>query len=190
MAAFPAGSPLLLHVCCAPCASTAIQRLGGHFALTLYYYNPNTQPFAEYQKRLDAFAPLLQNLQTAYPLCLETGPYEEERFLQRATPLASQPEGGARCEACFSLRLEKTAQRAAQGGFGLFATSLTVGPRKNAAQINNIGAALAQQYGPGWLSADFKKKDGYRQSVQLSQNLGLYRQSWCGCSFSRDHSTE
>ena len=184
MRAFARGTPLLLHVCCAPCASSAIERLEGHFALTLFYYNPNIWPREEYQKRLDSFAPLLENRQNQPALRLLGGPYEEEAFCALAAPLAAQPEGGSRCAACFSLRLSKTAQQAAALGFPLFASTLTVGPRKNAALICGIGAAEGKAQNVEFLPSDFKKKDGYRRSVALSQELGLYRQHYCGCRYS------
>ena len=184
MQAFEPGTPLLLHVCCAPCATSAIQRLAGHFSLTLFYYNPNIWPFAEYQKRLDAFAPLLEQEWGGYPIRFLEGEYEEDAFSRVAAPLAAQPEGGSRCAACFSLRLSETARQAALLGFPLFATTLTVGPRKNAALICGIGAAEGQRHGVEFLPADFKKKDGYRRSVAMSRELGLYRQHYCGCRYS------
>ena len=180
----PRGTPLLLHVCCAPCATAAIERLGGHFSLALYWYNPNIFPDEEHERRLAAFAPLLEKAKTAYPLSLHTGPHEPARFAQKAEPFAAQREGGARCEICFALRLAQAAAFAKENGFAWFATTLTVGPRKNAALINQTGAAIARQNGLEWLPADFKKKDGYRRSVALSQAFGLYRQGYCGCRYS------
>ncbi len=182
---FAPGTPLLLQVCCAPCASCAIERLGAHFALTLLYYNPNIQPKAEYDKRFAAFAPLLQSPPTLYPLRLEQGPYDSEHFLALTEPLASEAEGGRRCELCFSMRLDYTASQAKQRGFPCFASSLSVGPRKNAAQINHAGDAAAWKFGSRYLPSDLKKQNGYQRSIFLSRELGLYRQSYCGCPYSR-----
>lgn len=184
MLRYPAGTPLLLHACCAPCASQAVQRLGGHFALTLYYYNPNIWPPAEYEARRDAFAPLLRQAPAAWPLQFLEGPYEPERFEALAGELAAQPEGGARCARCIALRLDMTAQKAAELDMPVFATALTVGPRKNAAPICETGAALAQKQGLAFLPADFKKKGGYQNSILLSREYGLYRQHYCGCRYS------
>ena len=183
-AALP-GTPLFLHACCAPCSTTALERLGQKFAITLFYENPNILPGAEYEKRLAAFGPLLEGAKTVFPVKLEVPPYVPARFLSAAKGLEAEPEGGARCRACFALRLSETALRAKQLGFPLFATTLTVSPHKNAALINEIGGAAAEEGGPQYLPSDFKKQDGYRRSVQLSGQYGLYRQAYCGCLFSK-----
>ncbi len=184
MDTFPAGTPLLLHACCAPCASQAIHRLGGHFALTVYYDNPNIWPQAEYEARRAAFGPLLQQAPAAHPLRFLEGAYEPAFFETLAEGLAGQPEGGARCTLCFSLRLGRAAKQAAELGMPVFTTALTVGPRKNAAPICEIGAALGQEQGVHFLPADFKKKGGYQDSILLSRAYGLYRQHYCGCRYS------
>ncbi|MDL2254041.1 epoxyqueuosine reductase QueH [Ruminococcaceae bacterium OttesenSCG-928-I18] len=178
------GTPLFLHACCAPCASSAVERLGHRFSITLFYYNPNLWPREEYEKRLAAFTPLLERAKTAYPLTFEAGPYHSEAFSQLARPLAGEPEGGRRCAACFAFRLRLVSITAAKRGFPLVGTTLTVGPRKNAALVNETGAAMAAEQGIEWLPADLKKKDGYRRSVMLSEEYGLYRQGYCGCEYS------
>ncbi len=189
MRTFAPGSPLLLQVCCAPCASRAIERLSNHFALTLLYYNPNIGPKEEYDLRLASFTPLLSAMQTTYPVRLEEGPYHSEQFLQLARPFKDEMEGGQRCAVCFALRLEYAAEQAKQRGFACFASSLSVGPRKNAAQINEIGLQYAQKHSTVYLPSDLKKQDGYRRSVQISKELSLYRQNYCGCVYSMPKKT-
>ncbi len=185
MQQIPAGTPLLLHVCCAPCATTALERLGSHFSLVLAYYNPNIMPREEHERRYQALRRLVQLAETAWPLQLEEERYDPASFLQAARGMEGEPEGGARCEACFALRLRKAAEKAADMGITNLATTLTVGPRKDAGVINRVGRAAAAERGLLWLPADFKKKDGYRRSVELSRLYGLYRQHYCGCIYSR-----
>ncbi len=184
MSTFAPGSDLLLHVCCAPCASRALERLSSHFALTLLYYNPNIQPNVEYEARLASFERLVTAMPAVYPVRLEVGPYDTERFLACARPFAHEREGGNRCSECFALRLEYTAEEAQKRGFACFASSLSVGPRKNAAQINAVGEKAAEKKGGVYLPSDFKKQHGYQRSVELSRELGLYRQHYCGCVYS------
>lgn len=175
---------LLLQSCCGPCSSYVLSYLTRHFDLTLLYYNPNIQPREEYDKRLACQKDLLRKAFPGVKL-MECG-YDGEAFERVSAGLEQEPEGGARCAVCFRLRLEETACRAAAGGFDWFCTTLTVSPHKNAAVINAIGEALAAQYGVAWLPSDFKKRDGYRQSIVLSHTYDLYRQDYCGCLFARE----
>lgn len=181
----PQGTPLLLHVCCAPCASAVIERLSHHFDLTLYFYNPNIWPREEYLLREQMVDVLLENLQVARPVQVIRADYQPEEFDLAAQGLEAEPEGGLRCSACFALRLEQTARLAKQQGMDWFCTTLSISPMKNAALINQLGEELARQYGLAYLPSDFKKKEGYKRSIELSQACGLYRQHYCGCRYSR-----
>lgn len=172
---------LLLHACCGPCSSAVLERVLCAFDTTVFYYNPNIEPKAEYDKRLST----LKTLLTFERAPLIEGAYEPERFHAAARGLEGAPEGGARCETCFELRLKETAKAAADGGYEYFTTTLSVSPHKNARLINEIGARLGAVYGVRYLYADFKKKDGYKRSIALSAQYGLYRQSDCGCVYSR-----
>jgi predicted adenine nucleotide alpha hydrolase (AANH) superfamily ATPase len=173
---------LLLHSCCAPCSSYVLEYLTKRFDISLLYCNPNIRPVAEYEKRLEYLRRLLEamGLSKTVPLC--SPDYDEASFLNAAAGLEGEPEGGARCEACFRLRLGRTAELAAREGFDYFCTTLTVSPHKNAALINRLGEELGGRSGVRWLPSDFKKRDGYRRSVELSSVFGLYRQSYCGCA--------
>ena len=177
--------PLLLHSCCGPCSSYVLEYLTRFFDVAVLYYNPNIQPEAEYQKRLYWQERLLAALPTPTPVRLLPCDWDGPAFAAAARGLETEPEGGARCTACFALRLEETARRAAAEGFPWFGTTLTVSPHKDAARINAIGRALAETYGLRWLPSDFKKRDGYKRSIQLSAEYGLYRQDYCGCLFAR-----
>lgn len=172
---------LLLHSCCGPCSSYVIEYLSRYFDVTVYYYNPNIFPREEYEKRLAEQIRLIERLGGAV---LTESDYDPERFYATAAGLESAPEGGARCTECFRLRLEATAERAALGGFDYFCTTLTVSPHKDAARINAISEELAARYGVPALPADFKKREGYKRSIELSKQFGLYRQDYCGCEFS------
>ena len=173
---------LLLHSCCGPCSSAVIERLAPYFDLTVFYFNPNIHPFTEYQKRLETQAALVKAMGGAV---LIAGDYEPQRFFEAVKGLEEEPEGGERCTVCFRLRLEETARRAAEGGFDYFCTTLSVSPHKDADRLNAICRELAGQYGVAALPADFKKKDGYKRSLELSKAYGLYRQNDCGCVFSK-----
>lgn len=173
---------LLLHACCAPCASYVLEYLSPHFKIDIFFYNPNIQPPEEYEKRLDAMRLLLRSLETVNPVSLLSAGYRGGEF-SAASGLEDEPEGGARCGVCFGLRLREAAKAAKSGGYDYFCSTLTVGPRKNAVAINSAGFAAGQEYGVGWLPSDFKKRGGYQRSVELSKKLGLYRQNYCGCMF-------
>ncbi len=175
---------LLLHVCCAPCASAVLERLWDDFDVTLYYFNPNTHPEEEYIKR-GMELPKLLSRAGREDIELIWGPYDPQRFFEAARGLEAAPEGGPRCVKCFDLRLSGTAEAARAGGFEFFGTTLTVSPHKNAELINAAGEAIGERYGVRWLPGDFKKQDGYLRSIRLSREYGLYRQCYCGCDFSK-----
>lgn len=176
-------SKLLLQSCCGPCSSYVLTYLTKHFDIYVYYYNPNIYPEQEYFKRLDTQKQLLDELPHDNVVNLVDCNYDHDEFLSVAKGFENEKEGGARCAKCFMLRLEKTAQKAKQLGCDYFGTTLTVSPHKNAEVINNIGLQLQQKYGVKFLVSDFKKKEGYKQSIQLSKQYGLYRQEYCGCEF-------
>ena len=172
---------LLLHSCCAPCSSAVLEILTRYFDTTVYYYNPNILPAEEFEKRLRWQEYLLEKAPFCTGVKLIVPERDEEAFRLAAKGLENEPEGGARCTECFSLRLGRTAQAARDGAFDWFCTTLTVSPHKNAPLINSIGERLSANWGVKWLRSDFKKKDGYRRSIELSREYGLYRQAWCGC---------
>lgn len=174
---------LLLHSCCGPCSSAVIERLAEHFRLTLYYYNPNIEPEAEYRRRLAEQERLLTLLPGG--LSLLPCEYDHDAFSAFAQAMADEPEGGKRCLSCFALRLGQTARAAKENGFEYFTTTLSVSPHKNAEALNAIGEGIAQQLGVRYLTADFKKKNGYLRSLQLSKAFDLYRQDYCGCLYSK-----
>ncbi len=180
------GTPsLLLHSCCGPCSSSVIERLSRHFRITVFYYNPNIDERDEYEKRAAEQRRLLEEMETPLPVAFLAGEYESEDFLAFARGMAGEPEGGERCTACYALRINRTAKEAADRGFAYFATTLSVSPLKDAARINRLGFAAAETYGARWLPSDFKKRDGYRRSIELSREYCLYRQEYCGCTYSR-----
>ncbi len=185
---------LYLHSCCAPCSSYVLEYLSRYFQITVFYFNPNISEEAEYRKRVAEQKRLIAAYNAerdggeafrGYPISVEEGDYEPGRFFEMARGLEGCPEGGERCFRCYDLRLRETAGRGAEGGFDYFATTLTISPLKNARKINEIGQALAREYGIAWLPSDFKKKDGYKRSIELSARYGLYRQDYCGCTYSK-----
>ena len=179
---------LLLHSCCAPCSSYVLEYLSDFFEITVLYYNPNIYPEEEYHKRVEEQKHLIRSLPVKHPIHLIEGRFDPKEFYTAVRGLEQIPEGGERCHACFELRLREAAKAALKGGFDYFTTTLTISPLKNAAKLNEIGEALAREYQITWLPSDFKKKNGYKRSVELSQEYGLYRQDYCGCVFSRRES--
>ncbi len=175
---------LLLHACCAPCASYVLEYLSGHFEITLFYCNPNIYPAEEYEKRLFELKRLPSLIKTANPVELIVCNYSPKLFYDKAKGLENEPEGGPRCSECFALRLEEAARAAKEGSFDYFTTTLTVGPRKNANVINGIGRALSEEHAVPWLFSDFKKNGGYQRSIELCKEHGIYRQHYCGCEYS------
>ena len=176
---------LLLHSCCGPCSSYVMEYLAQYFDITIFYYNPNISPAAEFQFRAEEQQRLIRELPAKYPIAFREGAYDKERFYEMAKGYENCPEGGERCFRCFDLRLRRTAELAADGGYDYFATTLTISPLKNAAKINEIGQALSGEYSIPWLPSDFKKKNGYKRSIELSAEYELYRQNYCGCAFSK-----
>ena len=172
---------LLLHCCCAPCASYALEYLSGFFRIGVLFYNPNIRPREEFDKRAMQFDKLLSMAPLHGRAELIAAPYDDAEFDSVAANYPDEPEGGRRCRECFELRLGKTAALAEAGGYDYFTTTLTVSPHKDAAVINGIGGALAERRGVRFLHADFKKRDGFKQSIELSKRYGLYRQTYCGC---------
>ncbi len=181
---------LLLHSCCAPCSSYVLEYLSDYFEITVFYYNPNISPAEEYEKRAVEQQHLIRELPAKHPVHLVVGAYEPERFYAVSRGLEQVPEGGERCFRCFRLRLEEAAKMAAEGGFDYFATTLTISPLKNAQKLNEIGEELSEIYKVEHLPSDFKKKNGYKRSVELSAQYGLYRQNYCGCVFSKRDAEE
>lgn len=176
---------LLLHSCCAPCSSYVLEYLSQYFEITVFYYNPNISPAEEYEKRAAEQQRLIDGLSVKHPIRLVVGTYEPERFYEQSRGLEKEPEGGERCFKCYRLRLEEAAILAREGGYDYFTTTLTISPLKNAEKLNEIGEELSRIYQVQHLPSDFKKKNGYRRSVELSKEHGLYRQDYCGCVFSR-----
>ncbi|MCD7748929.1 MAG: epoxyqueuosine reductase QueH [Oscillospiraceae bacterium] len=174
---------LLLQGCCGPCSSYVLEYITQYFDVTLLFYNPNIRPESEYDRRLATMKQLLAAMPMAHPPSLLELGWHGSAFEEAVKGMENLPEGGARCTVCFRLRLEETAKQAAEGGFDYFGTTLTVSPHKNAPLINQIGETLAQKYNVKWLPSDFKKRNGYLRSIQLSKEYGLYRQEYCGCGY-------
>lgn len=180
---------LFLHSCCAPCSSYVLEYLCPFFHITVFYYNPNISEDAEYRKRVEEQKRLIAAYNRegkGYPIEIVEGDYEPGRFYEMARGYEKCPEGGERCFRCYELRLRETAERAAAGGYDYFTTTLTISPLKNAAKLNEIGEKLSGEYQVPWLPSDFKKKNGYKRSVELSAEYDLYRQNYCGCVFSKN----
>jgi len=175
---------LLLHSCCAPCSSYCLEYLTNYFHVTIYYYNPNISYKEEYDRRVQEQIRLIKTMPVKYPISFLEGTYEPEAFYQIAKGLEDQPEGGERCFACYELRLLEAAKCAKENGFDYFTTTLSISPHKNAAKLNEIGEKTGSVYGVSYLNSDFKKRNGYKRSIELSKEYDLYRQDYCGCVYS------
>lgn len=175
---------LLLHSCCAPCSSYVLECLSDYFEITVFYYNPNIFPENEYTKRILEQQELISDMRFRHPVSFLAGIYDRERFYEMAKGLEHIPEGGERCFKCYELRLRESAEMARKGEFDYFTTTLSISPLKNADRLNDIGKKLEKEYGVTYLQSDFKKKNGYKRSIELSRQYGLYRQDYCGCEFS------
>lgn len=175
---------LLLHSCCAPCSSYVLEYLSDYFRITVLYYNPNIYPEDEYRTRAEEQKRFITALPTRYPVDFIEGDYLPQDFYDCARGMERLPEGGERCFACYRLRLSEAARRARDGGFDYFASTLSISPLKNAEKLNEIGEQLAETYQVRWLPNDFKKKNGYKRSTELSREYGMYRQDYCGCVYS------
>lgn len=176
---------LLLHSCCAPCSSQVLNYLSPYFKITVLYYNPNISPIEEYEKRKKEQIKLINEMPFKNKVTIMDCDYEAEKFEDIASGLEEAKEGGVRCFKCYKLRMEKTAILANQNNFDYFGSTLTVSPYKNSLRINEIGSLLQEQYNVKYLYSDFKKKDGYKKSIILSQKYNLYRQNYCGCIYSK-----
>ena len=177
---------LLLHSCCAPCSSSVLERLVQNFEIALIYYNPNIHPKAEYEKRKKEQIRLINE---KYPnVQIIDADYDVENFIDAVKGYEKEKEGGARCEICFRIRLNYVANKAKELNYDIFTTTLSVSPHKNAKLINEIGVELSRVYGVEYLISDFKKQNGYLRSIQISKEMGLYRQNYCGCKYSYQQS--
>lgn len=176
---------LLLHTCCAPCSSYCIEYLSNYFNITVLYYNPNIYPESEYIHRKSEQIRLIGEMKTKYPVNFIDCDFESEKFYEAVNGMENCREGGERCFKCYRLRLTKAARIASENGFDYFTTSLTISPLKNASKINEIGEKLSSEYGIKFLPSDFKKKEGFKRSIELSKEYNLYRQNYCGCVYSQ-----
>lgn len=181
---------LFLHSCCAPCSSYTLEYLSNYFDITVYYFNPNISPKAEFDKRYAEQKRLIEALPSKHPIKLVRGEYDYNDFLEIAKGYEDVPEGGERCFRCYRMRLESTAKLAKEQGFDYFCTTLSISPLKNSQKINEIGYEVAKKYGIKWLPSDFKKKEGYKRSIELNREYQLYRQNFCGCVFSKENKDE
>lgn len=175
---------LLLHSCCAPCSSYVLEYLSAYFRITVFYWNPNIYPEKEYIKRVEEQSRLLNSMPLNNPVDLKVGEYRPEIFYECVKGYENEPEAGERCFRCYRLRLQETARLAGECGYDYFTTTLTVSPYKNAMKLNEIGSDLASRMQVPYLLSDFKKKNGYLRSIELSRQYGLYRQDYCGCVYS------
>ncbi len=180
---------LLLHACCAPCSSYCLEYLSGYFKITVDYYNPNISMEEEYKKREGEIERYIneftQKTHPPNPIGLIKDRYDPNEFFKAVRGLEDEPEGGKRCMECFYLRLNRAGEVAREGGYDYFTTTLTISPLKNAKALNDIGEGISKERGVSFLPSDFKKKDGYKRSIELSKEYGLYRQNYCGCVYSR-----
>lgn len=176
---------LLLHSCCAPCSSYCIEYLSRYFKITVFYYNPNISEEQEYRKRVKEQMRLIASMPVQHPVSFVEGDYHPEEFFAMAKGLEHCPEGGERCFRCYEMRLRAAALKAKELGADYFATTLSISPLKNAEKINEIGERLSGELGIAYLVSDFKKREGYKRSIELSKEYGLYRQNFCGCAFSK-----
>ena len=175
---------VLLHSCCAPCSSYCIEYLSQYFHVTVFYYNPNIYPDSEYYHRVKEQQEFINRFPAKYPVGFIEGDFDTQVFYKAAKGLEQEPERGARCTECFKLRLGRTAEVASEKRFDYFTSTLTISPMKDAALLNQIGSEMGEVHGVKWLPSDFKKKNGYLRSCELSREYGIYRQDYCGCVFS------
>lgn len=176
---------LFLHSCCAPCSSYVLEYLSRYFEITVFFYNPNISPAEEYEKRVEEIRRMIGEMEFVHPVKLVEGEYDPQVFFRMAKGMEHIPEGGERCFGCYRLRMEEAARLAKEGNYDYFTTTLSISPLKNAQKINEIGEELAEIYQVSHLPSDFKKKNGYKRSIELSGEYELYRQDYCGCVFSK-----
>lgn len=175
---------LLIHSCCAPCSSYVLEYLSNYFAITIFYYNPNIYPEDEYRRRVKEQEDLIRAMNLKNSVLFVEGDYEPRKYYDLVKGHEKDPEGGDRCFICYGMRLKEAAKAAKEGGYEYFTTTLTISPHKNAAKLNEIGEEVAALYGVLFLPSDFKKRNGYKRSIELSKEYGLYRQDYCGCVYS------
>lgn len=178
-------SRLLLHSCCAPCSSYVLEYLSDYFRITVFYYNPNIAPEKEYAQRVQEQQRLIREMPLRYPVSFKEGRYDPERFYEAVQGMEDLPEGQERCFACYALRLGEAAMVAKEGSYDYFTTTLSISPLKNAQKLNEIGQQIGRERGIAYLPSDFKKRNGYGRSIELSAEYDLYRQDYCGCVFSK-----
>ena len=176
---------VFLHSCCAPCSSYCLELLSEYFNVTVFYYNPNIYPTEEYEMRVREQERFIKEFPAKHPISFVAGDYVPDEFYQAVKGLEHIKEGGERCFACYEMRLRESAEYAKANGFDFFTTTLSISPLKNAAKLNEIGERLEGEYGIKYLYSDFKKKNGYKRSTELSTEYGMYRQYYCGCVFSK-----
>ena len=180
---------VLLHACCGPCSTSCIERLAPDYAVTAYYYNPNITDREEYYLRRDTLMQFIrafnEDHKDEFVISYIEGAYEPQKYIEKAEPLRDEPEGGRRCDVCFAMRLAETARMAAELDMDYFTTTMSVSPHKNYDKLRTLGMSLQQQTGVKFLDVDFKKKNGFGRSVELSKQYGLYRQNFCGCEYAR-----
>ena len=176
---------LLLHACCAPCSSYCLEYLSKTFDITVLFYNPNIESEMEFNKRVDELIRFIDECRSIEGVNHEILDYDNSEFYNAVEGLEDEKEGGVRCFKCYELRLRKTAEYAKEHDFEYITTTLTISPHKNSDKINEIGVKVAEEYGLKYLLSDFKKNDGFKRSIELSKEYDLYRQSFCGCEFSK-----
>lgn len=176
---------LLLHCCCAPCSSYVLEYLSKYFKITTFYYNPNISSFDEYEKRKEELERFIHECNFVNPVNFVCGVYDHSRYEEMIRGLEEEKEGGSRCWKCYLLRLEEAAKYAKEHHFDYFTTTLSISPYKNAEVLNKIGEELSKKYDIEYLYSDFKKKNGYQRSIELSHLHHLYRQNYCGCIYSK-----
>lgn len=179
---------LFLHACCAPCSSYVTEYLSEYFDITVFFYNPNITEYEEYLKRKSELIRFISEMKFKNPVSFIDGDYSPEAFFEISKGREELCEGGARCFDCYLLRLEKTAVMAKQENYDYFCTTLSVSPHKNSQKLNEIGGQLSEKYGIKYLFSDFKKRNGYKRSIELSAQYNLYRQNYCGCIYSKAQS--
>lgn len=176
---------LLLHSCCAPCSSYVLEYLTNYFDITVFYYNPNISSYEEYEKRYKEVQRFIHDFGLENKVSFIRGDYDNDKYEKLIEGLENEKEGGTRCEKCYYLRLEETCRYAKEHGFDYFTTTLSISPYKNSEKLNNIGKKLEDEYDVLYLLSDFKKKNGYKRSIELSREYNLYRQNYCGCIYSQ-----
>ena len=177
---------LLLHSCCAPCSSYVLEYLSQYFKISIFFYNPNIYPMEEYSRRVAEQKGLISALTVKHEIRFIEGRYDTENFYNISKGLEEEKEGGTRCFKCYELRLKEAAIITKEEGYDYFTTTLSISPYKNAQKLNEIGGKLSEEYNVKYLYSDFKKKEGYKRSIELSNEYNLYRQDYCGCVFSKN----